>query len=422
MTISRVTVVSAPADNATQNDQTSRALALSGVGVTGDLIVVFPVVRSATETFSVVQTGGQTWAAATLRQGSQLSVQPYYCRFNGTWTQNPSFRTTGQTNIPFSLVAAVYRPTTGTNTWALDGVGAEWYSTFAAPTTPYDVTITGRTALSASTVNLFLWAVLDELTWTLQTAGFTNPGFAQYRNTEGADISVALADKILTSATGTGDVVNREGSAFVPDAGLWLGLTFREQGTGVTVTSAGDSTFYHGETGIQIACSGASASGNTVKISPSNNVADGSAVSQTITAESATSITFTASLSSFTPFAQLYLFVTNGSAESNSSGLPVKRERRGQVSLTLNSLAGTAAASLTGIQYEVRATDLTGTVMQSGTDATTNGSGVMTLPVFTTTDGGALSSGGDVLVTAFYQGANQAASKGTCVQVTPTYS
>ena len=98
-----------------------------------------------------------------------------------------------------------------------------------------------------------------------------------------------------------------------------------KESSGVSVTSVNDTTLYNGQTGIVITGTGfgASQGAGTVKICPTDNVADGSAVSQTVTAWSDTSITFTASRGSLSYDTPLYLFVTSNGGSSNASGYSV---------------------------------------------------------------------------------------------------
>lgn len=93
---------------------------------------------------------------------------------------------------------------------------------------------------------------------------------------------------------------------------------------GVTISSVSDTTLTHGQSGIVITLTGASASGNTVIVSPTDDVEDALAVAQTITAEGTTEITFTADLDSF-DFGTLYLFVVNADSESNETGEVISR-------------------------------------------------------------------------------------------------
>ena len=93
-------------------------------------------------------------------------------------------------------------------------------------------------------------------------------------------------------------------------------------GASVVISDAGDETYQSGETGITITGTGfgASQGAGFVKISPTDDIADVSAVTQTVTSWADTSITFTAVKGSLSLDTSLYLFVENDSAESNASG------------------------------------------------------------------------------------------------------
>jgi hypothetical protein len=126
----------------------------------------------------------------------------------------------------------VFRPTIGTNTWALDV--AQTTGTFAAPAAPRDVTITGITTVENGAVALFVWATPDDNTWGLQTAGWRNAGTAQYRNLASSDSSQSAAYMIMTTAGATGNVTNRQ-IVNGGDAGNTIKLAFKQVGASVVV-------------------------------------------------------------------------------------------------------------------------------------------------------------------------------------------
>jgi hypothetical protein len=421
MTISYVGQFPSPADNVSQDDTAARAVAFSGLS-TGALMIIFGACKSASESLAMAVTAGQSWTSETLRQGGASSCRAFWGRYNGTFVGTPSIETAGKAGISLSAIGLAFAPTSGTNTWALDSV--ETYSGYSIPVSPFDVTAPSKTAVAASTVTVVFWYSEDDNTWALQTVGWTNPGGqTQWRNAmTGKRQSVSAGYKIQTSAGATGAVVNEQ-TANGGDRGRYHVLIFKEQSAGVTLANIGDELVYDGETDVTIDYAGGSASGNVVTICSADSIGHGSAVTQTVTTQGATQLKFTANLTSFNYFEPLYVFVTNGSAQSNSNGFVIERQRRMQLTVSpFKSLADVAAASLTDIQYTIYETDLAGAVVLEGVDGTTNGSGVFVSPIYAVTEGGPLSSGGDVLLTAFYQGANQAASKGTCFQVTPTYS
>lgn len=85
----------------------------------------------------------------------------------------------------------------------------------------------------------------------------------------------------------------------------------------------------------------------TVKISPTDNIADANVVTQTVTAWADTSITFTADFVGTTVAegATAYVFVTNNTGDSNSAGFSITRQDL--TAPTLTGPAGTATGPTT---------------------------------------------------------------------------
>lgn len=114
-------------------------------------------------------------------------------------------------------------------------------------------------------------------------------------------------------------------SATFSTSGTWwsFALPLIQAGASVpTISGIVPTVLSDGLVGIVITGTnfGASQGAGTVKISPTDNVADGGAISQTVTAWADTSITITASRSTLSQNANLYAFVTNNGGSSNSSG------------------------------------------------------------------------------------------------------
>jgi hypothetical protein len=105
-----------------------------------------------------------------------------------------------------------------------------------------------------------------------------------------------------------------------------LGTLVNTGAGGPAITSLSSSNYTNGQTGITITGTGfgASQGAGSVKISPTDNVADGGAVTQTITSWGDTSITFTAVRGSLSLLTNLYLFVTDNASASNANGSVVQ--------------------------------------------------------------------------------------------------
>lgn len=190
-------------------------------------------------------------------------------------------------------------------------------------------------------------------------------------------------------------------------------------GTAPTITDAGDEQYYAGETGIVIAGTnfGASQGSNgRVYLSPTDDVDDAGRVSQTITAWSATSITFTATLGSLSLDTNLYLFVLADSTESNAAGYVVQIVARPFIRDTLIGLNGAAVASETGmtmlVYHSVPATAVAPAQVITG--VSTNGSGQLDQVI----NRGALALNAPVWLILMKDGSP---AKATARKVTPVY-
>jgi hypothetical protein len=108
--------------------------------------------------------------------------------------------------------------------------------------------------------------------------------------------------------------------------GIWAFALNYGGAAGPAISGLSSSNYTNGQTNITITGTGfgASQGAGNVKISPTDNVADGSAVTQTITSWGDTSITFTAVRGSLSLLTNLYLFVIDNSSNSNANGSVVQ--------------------------------------------------------------------------------------------------
>lgn len=97
------------------------------------------------------------------------------------------------------------------------------------------------------------------------------------------------------------------------------------------ITDADDELFFDGETSVTVTGTtfGASQGTGSVKISPTDNIADGAVVTQSVTSWADTSIQFTADRGTISFGATAYLFVTKDGGTANPSGYPVAFQTRG---------------------------------------------------------------------------------------------
>lgn len=215
-------VTSSPADNGTST-ATQITLTPPGSMTAGDLVFVVQWQRG-TATFSIGVTGGQLWNSLTRQtNGSIISAQAHWARFDGTWAANPRFDFSAGTNT--NALMMVFRPTGTSKLLAVDVAQAN--GTFTAGSTPFTKTITGHTRTKSSCVTITTWITADDNTWgTLSGTGWSQTSLtAQYRNTSGSDMSLSAAYNIGSGATNN---VSLNQSANGGDAGLTSIISFFE--------------------------------------------------------------------------------------------------------------------------------------------------------------------------------------------------
>lgn len=211
-----------PADGAAAtNATTTITITPPGSMQTGDLVVVYLQQRG-TATFSVGLTGGQSWTSIGRDVGTtNVAMETYWCRFNGTWSVNPRFDFSAGTNT--TAVMLVFRPTLSANTWNTELITT---TNAAAAAT---ITVTGTTPTHNSNVTIASWMTADDNTWgTLSGTNWTKGTLsAQYRNTAGQDASATFAYQIQTSAAATNNVSQTQ-LTLGNDATTWRRITFYE--------------------------------------------------------------------------------------------------------------------------------------------------------------------------------------------------
>jgi hypothetical protein len=160
----------------------------------------------------------------------------------------------------------------------------------------------------------------------------------------------------------------------------------------VTISDAGDEAYNDGETGITITGTnfGTGGGSSAIIISPTDNVADGSAVAQTETGtRTATSATFTAAKGALNHSTNLYLFVRDSAGASNANGHVVQFNAPA-LTKKLKLLVSSAAigATVDGVVFAAPVSgivgaeigEFTGKTIAAGTGAD-EGKGVLLIPV-----------------------------------------
>ena len=225
MSVSYFGTSSNPGTDPGTNTASPVVIVVPGGCQAGDLVFVTVCFSGTSGTISVTNTGGQVWNALTQRNQTRNRTRSFWCVFNGTWTANPSFATASGANGMARML--VYRSSYGAGTtWTVNV--AEVSGTYGAPSSPYQVTITGITPTAHNVVVIAVWTSADDNTWVLETGGWGNPGGAQLRNTSGTyQQSMTFADMIQSSPSLTGDVMQSQATNY-PDAGTRLIIAFKE--------------------------------------------------------------------------------------------------------------------------------------------------------------------------------------------------
>lgn len=229
-----------PAHNGT-NTASPAAVTPPGSMQSGDLVVLMGTTKDnfADVGYSISTTGGQTWNTTDITGidvGTNRSMLVAWCIFNGTWAANPAISAT--VSQALSAVMIVARPDAG-ETVAFDThTGVQ---NFAAPSSPFDVTLTG---LNTATADEFVIAVtmsVDDNELVVQTVGWTSLSFD---NAGGTDLAVGVGHKTQALAGATGSIVVRE-TANGGDAGLGFVAAWQAAPAGATNLVIQDATHSH---------------------------------------------------------------------------------------------------------------------------------------------------------------------------------
>ena len=195
--------------------------------VVGDLVLMYAYAQAPSLTQAVSESGGQSWAHGIHCSYTGLSARLFWCRFNGSWTANPSVSAGSTVNNTVAML--VFRPSSSFNTWEVDVAEAE--SDFSNPASPnYTVTISGLTLNTAGAVAVARWATYDNNTWgNLSGAGWSKEGLpAQVINLAGTnDSSMSFAYYISEADGATGDV-SQDQLTNAPDGGNRDIIAFKE--------------------------------------------------------------------------------------------------------------------------------------------------------------------------------------------------
>ena len=219
MSIAYFNSASTPADGSSNTTNPTVVTPPTGM-LAGDLVLMIGESRDSTATLAISNTGGQSWTSETQQNQTNCRIRLFWCRFNGTWSANPSV-SFGNTNQHI-VVMHVFRPSNTSSVWQVDV--AQVSNNFSAPVSPYTVTIPGITTITDGALVFAAWASTDNNTWGSLTAGWSTPGLAQYRNN--SNLSQTHAYKVMATAGASGNVSKNQ-ATLGGDAGAYLIIAFK---------------------------------------------------------------------------------------------------------------------------------------------------------------------------------------------------
>jgi hypothetical protein len=224
--ITLITYSSSVVDNnsSATDPQSSAGPAVQG----GDLVIWYAAKRNTTGSITISPNSGETWNAIGTHNGSTatLSANFFWCIVPaGVTVIDPTVTFNATTNN--TSVFLVFRPTSSSYTWGLDGNGTNAFTSFAAAAT---ITNNGVTPANASNVSIAFWNTDDDNTWgSLSGTNWSQTSISpvQIRNIAGSDASISVAYQIQTSAAATNNVSQNE-ATLGNDPGIKSMFTFYE--------------------------------------------------------------------------------------------------------------------------------------------------------------------------------------------------
>ena len=217
MSITYFNSASTPADGSSNTTNPTVVTPPTGM-LAGDLVLMIGESRASSGTLAISNAGGQSWTSETQQNQTNCRIMLFWCRFNGTWSANPSV-SFGNTNQHI-VVMHVFRPSNTNSVWQVDVPQVSGTFTNASTT----VTIPGITTITDGALVFATWASSDDNSWGNLTTGWTTPGLAQYRNN--SNLSQTHAYMVMATAGASGNVSKNQ-TANGPDAGAYLIIAFK---------------------------------------------------------------------------------------------------------------------------------------------------------------------------------------------------
>lgn len=194
MAITYFNSASNPADNGTLAGP-AVSVTPPGSMVAGDLVCMVAGYKGTGVTMAISATGGQTWTSETQAGGatSGLAMRLFWCRYNGTWSADPSVTITSGTNA-MTVMMHVFRPSSGANTWSVSVAQGRTDSAASSSMTSASIQLALNDLGFAAVISN------DDNTYTNGSGGdYTTSGTVQYRNLQGQDCAMGAQYRIEPS-------------------------------------------------------------------------------------------------------------------------------------------------------------------------------------------------------------------------------
>jgi len=267
---------------------------------------------------------------------------------------------------------------------------------------------------------LVISAVFDgsSTTATMTVGGGT--GLTKFLSVATGTYASAALGWLVQSSPGTSPPSTPTWTASAGSAGALITVAIKPaSAVAPTISSTSAATLSNGTTGYTITGTGfgASQGAGSVTIGTSSSVQATGAVTQTVTAWSDTSITFTAVRGALNYATNVYLYVVTNASLTNATGYTEQFYPSAVITQTLVNLAGANQASvtsITGLIYKSLPSSATAPD-KVATNLSTDGSGVLSWDI----TGLSLTSGSTVWL---FLGKDGATPLGTGIRLTPTYS
>ena len=229
---------------------------------TGDLLLLFGYQRASSTALTITTATGWT-SIGNAENATSGAIRAWYKKAASASETNPVVNGLSSANVTMLAVAARVQGADADNPIDVTGTAAS----FAAPGSPFDVTVSATTTVGAVAQVFSMVGSVDDNTWANQTGGWTDPITAN--ETGGTDASIAISHINKESAGSAGTITFRQ-TANGGDTGMSLRFAIRSYITPAVIsgtTTMGAPTISAGSTVAPTVVSGSTTIGAPTVVS-----------------------------------------------------------------------------------------------------------------------------------------------------------